>query len=84
MLGDDVHVVAIGVQRRDAELRPLRSVVAVVVVGGHGGHLVLAEDSDQPPRDRRLPRSRVADDSEDYRPSHETGACSSVSLNTEL
>jgi len=70
VLSDDVHVVAVGMQRRDVALFALLAVVLVVVVGPDVGHLLLAEDVDEPARDRRLPRRRVADDAKDDRSWH--------------
>ncbi len=55
MLGEDVEVVALGVERRDVALGALTSVVAVVVVGAEVRDLILAEDANETPGDRRLP-----------------------------
>src|ERR1700739_4617507 len=65
VLGDDVEVVAVGMQWRDAELGPLLAVVAVVVVGADVRDLLLAERPHQTTRDCGLARRRVADDAED-------------------
>jgi hypothetical protein len=70
VLTDDVHEVAVGIQRRDPELRPLLAVVAVVVVHPDVGDVLPAEDLDEPLRDRRLPGRGVADDTEDDRACH--------------
>ena len=48
VLGDDVEVVAVGVQRRDPELGALLAVVAVVVVGADVRDVLLAEHADEP------------------------------------
>ncbi len=61
VLAEDVEVIAVGMERRDPALRPLRAVVAVVVVGRHVRDLLLAEDAHEPPRERRLARRGVAD-----------------------
>ena len=65
MLGHDVQVVAVRMQRRDAALGALLAVIAVVVVGGDGRHLLLAEDANQPAGHGRLSGRRIADDAED-------------------
>ncbi|MEJ7718371.1 MAG: hypothetical protein WKF31_10560 [Thermoleophilaceae bacterium] len=67
ILGHDVDVVALGVERRDAALRPLLAVVLVVVVGPDVGDVLLAEESHQAARDGGLSARRVADDAEDHR-----------------
>ena len=64
MLGEDVEVVAVGVERRDVPLGPLLAVVAVVVVGAEVRDLVVAEHADEAARDRGLPGPGVADDAE--------------------
>jgi hypothetical protein len=64
VLGDDVDVVAIRMQRGDVALGALLSVVAVVVVRGDGRHLMLAEDAHETTRHGRLSCRRVADDAE--------------------
>jgi hypothetical protein len=70
VLAGDVDVVAIGVERGDAVLGTLLSVKAVVVVGADVGDSVLAQDANEPSRDRRLPRRGIADDAEDRGPGH--------------
>ena len=70
VLRHDVEVVAVGMQRRDAELGSLPAVVAVVVVGAGVGDRVLAQDAHEAPGHRGLARRRVADDAEDDRPRH--------------
>ena len=67
MLAQDVQVVAVRVQRGETALGPLLAVVAVVVVGRDVRDLVLAEDPNQPARQRRLARRGVADDAEQDR-----------------
>jgi hypothetical protein len=54
VLGHDVEVVAVRVQRRDRALGPLAAVELVVVVGADVGDGVLADDPHEPARDRRL------------------------------
>jgi hypothetical protein len=80
MLGDDVHVVALGVQGGDAELGALRSVVAVVVVGADVGDVVLAQHAHQAAADRRLAARRIADDPEDDRAGHHTMSWASICI----
>ena len=70
VLRHDVEVVAVRVQRRDAELGSLLAVVAVVVVGAGVGHRMLAERAHETPGHRGLPRRRVADDAENDRSRH--------------
>ena len=70
MLGEDVQVVAVGMERCDVALGPLLAVVAVVVVCAEVRDLVVTEHPDEPARDRRLPGSRVTDDAEHDRPRH--------------
>ena len=74
VLGHDVHVVAVGVQRRDVPLGALLAVVAVVVVGADVRDVVLAEHAHEAAREGRLAGRRVADDAEDHR----AGACDSL------
>src|SRR3954452_11796541 len=71
VLADDVHVVAVRVQRRDVVLLALLTVVAVVVVEGDVRHLLLAENPHESARDGRLARRRVADDAQDDGAWHE-------------
>src|SRR4051794_27478136 len=71
VLPDDVHVVAVGVQRRDVVLLALLTVVAVVVVEGDVRHLLLAENPHESARDGRLARRRVPDDAQDDGAWHE-------------
>ena len=70
VLGEDVEVVAVRMERRDVALGPLLAVVAVVVVGAEVRHLVVAEDTHEPARDRGLPGPGVTDDAEHDRPRH--------------
>ena len=70
VLGHDVHVVALGMQRRDVALRALPAVVAVVVVDADVRDVLLAEHAHEAAREGRLARRRVADDAEDDRPCH--------------
>ena len=70
MLGEDVEVVALWVERCDVPLGALPPVVAVVVVGAEVRHLVLAEHPDEPARDRGLSRPGIADDAEHHRARH--------------
>ena len=71
MLGEDVEVVAIRVERRDVALRALLAVVAVVVVGAEVRDLVLTEDTLKAPCDRRPCGARVSDDAEHDRARHQ-------------
>ena len=57
-------------QRRDAVLRALATVVAVVVVRGDMRDVVVAEHADEPSGEGRLAGGGVADDAEDDRSSH--------------
>ncbi len=66
----DVHVVAVGVQRRDLPLGPLLTVVAVIVVGGDMGYALLAEQPYEPAGDGRLAGRRIADYSEENGTGH--------------
>ena len=75
VLGHDVHVVAVGVQRRDVPLRALLAVVAVVVVDADVRDVVLAEHAHEPAREGGLARRRVADDAEDDRPCQSAPSC---------
>ena len=70
VLGHDVHVVALRVQRRDVPLGALPAVVAVVVVGADVRDVLLAEHAHEAAGEGRLARRRVADDAEDDRPCH--------------
>ena len=70
VLRHDVHVVALGIERRDVPLGPLAAVVAVVVVDADVRDVLLAEHADEPAREGRLAGRRVADDAEDDRASH--------------
>ena len=71
VLGEDVEVVAVGVERRDVPLRPLPPVVAVVVVGAEVRDLVLAEHAHEAARDRGLPGPGVAHDAEHHGARHQ-------------
>ena len=82
MLGDDVEVVAVGVQRGDLELGPLRAVVAVVVIGADVGDVLLAQHPHQAAADRGLAAGRVADDAEDDRPRHHAMSCASIRMSS--
>jgi hypothetical protein len=82
MLGDDVDVVAVGVQRRDLELGPLRAVVTVVVVGADVGHVLLAQHAHQPAADRGLAAGRGADGAEDDRPRQQAMSCASIRMSS--
>ena len=70
VLGDDVEVVAIGMQWGDPELGALLAVVAVVVVDADMGDVFLAQHADQPPGDGGLTGRRIADDPEDHGTRH--------------
>ena len=61
----DVHVVALGVERRELDVLASLAVVAVVVVGADGVHPVLAEDVLDAPRERGLAGGRVPHHAED-------------------
>ena len=54
VLGDDVEVVAVGMERREPDLGPLLAVVADVVIAGDVRHALLTEDPDEPARQGRL------------------------------
>ena len=71
MLGEDVEVVALRVERRDVPLGALPPVVAVVVVGAEVRDLVLAEHAHEPAGDRGLSGPGVADDAEHHRARHQ-------------
>ena len=66
VLGDDVEVIAVRMQRRDPVFGSLAAVIAVVIVGADVGDVVLAQDPHQTARDRGLAGGGVADDAEDY------------------
>ena len=70
VLRQDVEVVAVGMQRRDAELGALLAVVAVVVVDAGVGHRVFAEGAHETSGHRGLAGRRVADDAENDRSRH--------------
>ena len=70
VLGHDVEVVALRVQRRDAALGALAAVVLVVVVGADVRDGVLAEQAHEPLAQRRLARRRVTHDSKHDRSCH--------------
>jgi hypothetical protein len=67
MLLQDVEVVAVGVKRREPALAALLAVKAVVVIGRDVGDLLLAEDPDQPARQRCLAGGGVTHDAEEDR-----------------
>ena len=71
MLGEDVEVVAVGMERRDVALGALLAVVPVVVVGAEVGDLVVPEHADEAAGDGGLPRAGVADDAEHDRTRHQ-------------
>ena len=62
VLGEDVEVVAVGVQRSDPALSTLLAVVAVVVVGAETGHPFVTKDANETARDCGLAAAGVADD----------------------
>src|SRR5208282_3762471 len=64
---DHVHVIALGVQRRDAALRAFLPVVFVIVVGANVRDAVDAEDVHEPLRDRRFTGCTVAYNTENNR-----------------
>ena len=70
VLGDDVEVVAVRMQRCDPELGALPAVVAVLVVDADVGDVVLAQHAHQPPGDGRLAGRRIADDAKDHGTRH--------------
>ena len=70
VLGEDVEVVRIGVQRGHAQLAPLLAVEAVVVVRRHVRHVRVADHSRQAAREGCLAGARVADHAYDDRPRH--------------
>ena len=70
VLRHDVHVVGVRMQWRDRALGPLPAVVAVVVVEGDVGDLVLAQDAHEAARDGGLAGGGVSDDAEDDRTWH--------------
>jgi hypothetical protein len=80
VLLEDVHVVAVWVQRRKPVLGTLSAVVAVVVVGGDVRDLLLAEDPDQTSRQGRLAGRGIADDAEKNRSRHQTLTVSPASI----
>ncbi len=67
VLAHHVEVVAVRVQRRDAQLRALAAVVPVVVVDADVRDVDLAEHTYEPAREGCLTGRRVADDAEDDR-----------------
>ena len=70
VLGEDVEVVRVGMQGRDAELAPPPAVVAVVVVGRHVRHVRVAQHPREAAGDGGLAGARVADHAYDDRPRH--------------
>src|SRR5271157_3897485 len=64
---DHVHVIALGMQRRDTALRAFLAVVFVIVVGANVRDAVDAEDVHEPLRDRRFTGCTVAYNTENDR-----------------
>jgi hypothetical protein len=79
VLGDDVEVVAVGMQRGHPELGALLTTKPVIVVGADMSHVLLAEHTHQATRDGGLSGRRVTDDAKDDGARHYLS-----SLNTEL
>src|SRR3972149_11753175 len=60
-----VKIVAIGMQRRDAQLRALLAIIFVIIVGADGGDAIRAEDVDQPAGECAFPGGAISYDGKD-------------------
>src|SRR5215467_5394322 len=68
--GQDVHVIASRVERRETALGALPAVVAVIVVGAEVRDLLLPKHPDHAPSDRRLPGARITNNAQHDRSRH--------------